>query len=449
MPEATLAEPSTVLVPALDLTVVIPAWNEADNLRGLLPRLESVLAEIGVKSEVLIVDKGSDDGTAAVAAGLGARVVRQTEPGLGGALRTGFALARGRFVCTMDADLQHDPHYLTAMWASRERAEVVIASRWMPGGRADMPLYRHVLSQVLNRVYARVLRIALWDLSTNYRLYRHDALETIQFEGENFDVQEDLLVRLINGGWDVIEVPQYHHQRLGGRSHVQLGRLAIAYARALVRLWRLRAAPEAADGEWRAYQSWNPARRWLEHRRVRFLRRGPRVNGPCLYVNCGSDPLLGMLPQAVGVDVRLNRLRWARREGRPLVRASLAALPFPTASFELVVWSESRDRLADAERPLDELIRLLAPGGRLRLRVVHIGRAALLRALREQGLRIESARWLFGSEWVVSARKPADDSGTVAGSPLARPSSGRQNSRHRSPAPWREESLPQDAASAP
>jgi dolichol-phosphate mannosyltransferase len=448
MPEATVPGAAGILTPALDLSVVLPAWNEADNLKALLPRLDSVLAGLGIRYEVVVVDKGSPDGTAGVAAGLGARVVRQTEPGFGGALRAGFNLARGRFICTMDADLQHDPHHLADLWASRERAAVVIASRWMRGGRAEMPFIRHVLSRLLNRVYGLVLRIPVSDLSTNFRLYRHDALQTIHFEGEDFDVQEDLLVRLINAGWDVIEVPQYHHIRLGGQSHVRLGPLAVAYLRALLRLWRLRAAPEAADRDWLAYRSWNPARAWFEHRRVRLLRRMQKVADRSLYVNCGSDPLLRMLPAAVGVDGRLNRLRWARRAGRPLVRASLAALPFRDAEFDLVVWSETRDRLADTEHPLDELIRVLAPGGCLALRVVHLGRGALTAALRERGLHIESTRWLFASQWVVSARKPADDSERASGSPPAPPSSGQQNSRRRSQGPWPGESQPRDAASA-
>jgi dolichol-phosphate mannosyltransferase len=422
MPEAVLSAAPAVLAAALDLTVVLPAWNEADNLRVLLPQLRSVLAEIGPRTEILVVDKGSQDGTAAVAAGLGARVVRQTEPGLGGALRTGFAVARGRFICTMDADLQHDPQHLVAMWASRERAAVVIASRWTRGGRADMPLYRRLLSLLLNGVYSLVLGIPLTDLSTNFRLYRRDALQSVRFEGENYDVQQDLLVRLVNAGWDMVEVPQYHRRRLGGESHVQLLRFAIGYARTLVRLWRLRVA---------------------------LLRATPAVRGECLYINCGSDPLLGMLPGAVGVDARMNRLRWARREGRALVRASLAALPFPDASFDAVVWSESRDRLADTERPLDELARVLAPGGSLILRVVHLGHRALVEALQAHGLAVESTRWLFGTQRVVRARKAAAGSGRAAGSAPARGSSGRQNSRHRSPGPSLEETQPLDGASAP
>lgn len=448
MPEASLPEPTTVLAPALDLTVVLPAWNEAENLRALLPQLQAVLGRLGARAEVLVVDKGSEDGTAAVAAGLGARVVRQAEPGLGGALRTGFGQARGRFICTMDADLQHDPHHLADMWSRREQAAVVIASRWMPGGRADMPFYRRILSLLLNRVYALVLDIPVADLSTNFRLYRRQALHSVRFEGENFDVQEDLLVRLVNAGWDITEVPQYHHRRRGGESHVQLLRFAIGYARTLIRLSRVRRAPEAADGEWRAWHSWNPARRWLEHRRVALLRRTPAATSRALYVNCGSDPLLRTLPNAVGVDARMNRLRWARRQGRPVVRASLAGLPFADATFDLVVWSESHDRLADADHPLDELIRVLMPGGRLNLRVVHVGRAALVRALGDHGMSIESTRWLFGSQWVVSARKRAGELGTGGGSLPARASSGPRNTRRHSRGPLPEESRPLDDASA-
>ena len=455
MPEATLAAPSTVVTPAVDLTVLIPTWNEADNVRALLPRLKTVLAELGRSYEILVVDKGSDDGTAAAAAGLGARVVRQTEPGLGGALRMGFAAARGRFICTMDADLQHDPHHLVEMWPLREHGDVVIASRWMRGGRADMPVSRRILSRVLNLVYGLVLRIPASDLSTNYKLYRRAALDSIQFEGENYDVQEDLLVRLINAGWQLAEVPQYHHRRLGGESHVRLWRFAVAYARTLLRLWRVRNAPEAADGEWRAFHSLNPVRWLLERRRVALLRTPPPPlpDGEgtilrSLYINCGSDPLLSRLPYAVGVDGRLNRLRWARREGRPLVRASLAALPFPDSAFELVVWSESRDHLADADHPLDELVRVLAPAGRMNLRVVHMGRRALVEALQAHGLVVESGRWLVGTQWVVSARKPEAGSQTARGFVPARASSGPRNNRHRSRGPSPEGTRRRDDASA-
>src|SRR3989442_9317289 len=98
MPEAVLSEAPAVLTAALDLSVVLPAWNEADNLRVLLPQLRSVLAGGGARAEILGVEHSSHDGTAPVAAGLGAPGVPQTQARPGGAPRTGFSLARGRVI---------------------------------------------------------------------------------------------------------------------------------------------------------------------------------------------------------------------------------------------------------------------------------------------------------------------------------------------------------------
>src|SRR3954465_3925713 len=89
----------------LDLTVLLPVLNERDNLAALLPRLAAVLRRIDCTSEVLVVDGGSGDGTVELARSLGARVLVQTSPGYGGALREGFAAANGRYIVTSDADL--------------------------------------------------------------------------------------------------------------------------------------------------------------------------------------------------------------------------------------------------------------------------------------------------------------------------------------------------------
>src|SRR5271169_5431980 len=86
-----------------ELTIVIPAIDEQENLELLLPALWDVLKSMGIQAEIVVVDGGSTDGTEGAALGRGARVVRQTEQGYGGALLAGFAAARSHFVLTMDA----------------------------------------------------------------------------------------------------------------------------------------------------------------------------------------------------------------------------------------------------------------------------------------------------------------------------------------------------------
>src|SRR5437588_6403231 len=142
-----------------DLAVVIPAWNERENIELLLPALKEMIADLGLTAEIIVADGGSRDGTADAAQRRGARVVVQQERGYGGALLAGFAASSAPYIVTMDADLSHRPMFLEEMWRRRNEAEVLIASRYVEGGRADMGILRRLLSQVVNRIYRRALSL--------------------------------------------------------------------------------------------------------------------------------------------------------------------------------------------------------------------------------------------------------------------------------------------------
>src|SRR5205814_10112021 len=144
-----------------DLSIVIPALNEAENLRLLLPLIREVIGELGVRAEIIVVDGGSSDDSKSVVTQLNARFVEQTERGYGGALLAGFAAASAPYIATMDADLSHPPVFLKDFWQQRDQADLLVASRYVPGGRADMAAGRRVLSYILNRTYAAVLRLNL------------------------------------------------------------------------------------------------------------------------------------------------------------------------------------------------------------------------------------------------------------------------------------------------
>src|SRR5512140_1233364 len=134
---------------SIDLSIVLPVLNERDNVASLLPRLDQVLRELGCATEVVVVDGGSRDGTADLARSLGARVIVQSAPGYGGALREGFRAAAGQYIVTLDADLSHEPDFIAKLWRAREHADIVIASRYVKGGVAYMPLHRLLLSRIL------------------------------------------------------------------------------------------------------------------------------------------------------------------------------------------------------------------------------------------------------------------------------------------------------------
>ena len=125
-----------------DLTVLIPALNERENLELLLPALKEVVQGLGITAEILVVDGGSRDGTRQAAEARGARVIEQRERGFGGAYLAGFAAARAPWIVTMDADLSHRPVFLEQFWKRRHEAEVLVASRYVEGGRAEMSGFR-------------------------------------------------------------------------------------------------------------------------------------------------------------------------------------------------------------------------------------------------------------------------------------------------------------------
>lgn len=224
----------------VEVAILIPAWNEGTNLESLLPAVHEVLRGLDVDAEIIVIDGGSRDRTRSIAEAQGALVVMQQEPGYGGALLAGFASTSARYIVTMDADLSHRPIFIEEFWKRREEAEVLIASRYVGGGKAEMSRFRWFLSMLLNRTYSRLLALPLRDLSSGFRMYRRDVLTRLEPVARDFDFLEEVLILVYNQGWRVIEIPFHYMPRGAGRSHAKLFRFGWAYSKTLWRMWRLR-----------------------------------------------------------------------------------------------------------------------------------------------------------------------------------------------------------------
>ncbi len=227
---------------------VIPTYNEAGNL----PTLVSALFSQDIPHlNILIVDDNSPDGTGDVAEKLSVEypaqisvLHRQRKEGLGRAYIQGFrsALDQGADVIgMMDADLSHPPERLPAMLAALEEADVVIGSRYVPGGSldTDWPFWRKALSGFGNAYARTILALPIRDTTGGYRLWRRSALETIPFEdsrssGYVFIVELAYMAKL--SGLTFAEVPIYFAERTYGDSKMSLRiQLEAAY-----RVWQLR-----------------------------------------------------------------------------------------------------------------------------------------------------------------------------------------------------------------
>lgn len=420
---------------AVDLTILVPVLNERENVAELLPRLDGVLRQLGCSTEVLIVDGGSNDGTAEVARTLGARVLLQRSPGYGGALREGFAAASGRHVLTIDADLSHDPDFIGKLWRARQSADIVIASRYVKAGVAYMPFHRKILSRVLNRFFAIGLGLPVRDMSSGFRLYRASVLAGMNLEGKNFDVLEEILVKAYAAGWNVLEIPFTYYPRDHGSSHARIFRFGLSLLRAFGRLWPLRNSIESADYDERAFYSKIPLQRYWQRRRHRIITNFARGGGRVLDIGCGSSVILQSLNNAVGLDVLQNKLRYMRRYEVPLVRASITALPFADASFDCVVCSQVIEHIPADPAIFTEFVRALRPGGLLILgtpdyatigwrvieplygffapggykdeHITHYTKTSLTELAQQYGFELIDYAYVFRSELVLALRKPA------------------------------------------
>lgn len=228
-----------------DLSIVLPALNEEGSLRLVLPRLKAAFKALGVTGEIIVVNGKSTDKTAEVAAAEGARVLAQQGRGFGAALREGLCAATAPWVCVVDADGSHPPEIIERLWAKRNEADLVIASRYVPGGDAVMDLTRQILSRSLNIVARLVLSLPVKDSSGGFRLYRSEFARKAAAlsDAPNFTVQQELLVGVLRHGGRVIEVPFRYEPRLDGVSKASATALAPAYLRMLAKLRAERRRP--------------------------------------------------------------------------------------------------------------------------------------------------------------------------------------------------------------
>jgi len=207
--------------------VVIPTYNEADNIRVIINRLRVAVPAV----DALIADDNSPDGTGAIADELARSdeqvhvMHRPAKRGLGAAYLAGFAWAAERgydAVVEMDADGSHRPEELALLLKALGTADVVIGSRWVRGGRViDWPLHRLVLSRGAN-VYTRVaLGMPVKDATGGYRAFRMTALDKLDVEtvaSQGYCFQIDLAWRAYRNGLRVVEVPIVFAERERGAS---------------------------------------------------------------------------------------------------------------------------------------------------------------------------------------------------------------------------------------
>lgn len=213
--------------PLTSVCVLIPTYNERDSL----PHVVRQVREVDPRADILVLDDNSPDGT-----GLLADEIAQADPqvhvlhrpakeGLGRAYLAGFewAVARGYdAVVEMDADGSHRPEHLPALLAAAQDADLVIGSRYVPGGEVvNWPAHRKLLSRAANQYTRMMLGMPVRDATAGYRVYRTSALPLLgldRVQSQGYCFQVDLTWKAILAGLDVVEVPIVFVERRVGAS---------------------------------------------------------------------------------------------------------------------------------------------------------------------------------------------------------------------------------------
>ncbi len=229
------------------VVMVVPTYDEADNIAWVVGRLRAAQPDV----DVLVVDDNSPDGTGALADELAAAdaavhvLHRAGKAGLGAAYLAGFAWALEAgydVVGEMDADGSHQPEQLHRLLDALGGADLVIGSRWVPGGSVvNWPLRREALSRGGNLYVRMLLGISIRDATAGYRVFRRSALEKIDLssvESTGYVFQTDLVTRCLRAGLTVREVPIEFVERVRGDSKMS-GAVATESLRRITR-WGLR-----------------------------------------------------------------------------------------------------------------------------------------------------------------------------------------------------------------
>lgn len=228
----------------LRATLILPTYNERENLPSLVAAIQALPATI----HIIVVDDNSPDGTGALADELAACspsievIHRPGKQGLGTAYAAGFrrAISAGAdLLLTMDADFSHDPQYLPAILQASSRYDLVIGSRYVPGGGVrDWPRHRQALSWGANTLAHIVLGLHARDCTAGFRCYRRQVLETVDpasIRASGYSYLIEMLYRCERAGFQVGEVPIIFADRQLGQSKISRGEILKA-GRTVLRL---------------------------------------------------------------------------------------------------------------------------------------------------------------------------------------------------------------------
>ncbi len=232
-----------------ELSVVLPTYNERQNIEILIPRIEDVFKRRGIDGEILVVDDSSPDGTAGAALELNKKygnirvLVRKVKEGPGTATREGYNNCNSKFLLSMDSDLAFDPETIP-MFLDKLRGGygLVVGSRHAKGGGYEKlhkkTWIKGTISKLGNIFTQFVVGIPITDFSINYRAISRKAWESITTHETHNSFFLEMIIKAKKAGWKITEVPVTFKDRIYGESKLALGVQPLVFLRKVLK-WRL------------------------------------------------------------------------------------------------------------------------------------------------------------------------------------------------------------------
>jgi glycosyltransferase involved in cell wall biosynthesis len=350
------------------ISIIIPTLNEEENIEKLLQYIKNILSNQTTKYdyEIIVVDGGSKDNTQTKALKGGAIVIQQKKPGYGGALKEGFDYAKGDIVLTMDADFSHDPIFIESLLSCRHEAELIIASRYIDGGRADVSLLRKILSIVLNKVFTVILELPYKDISSGFRLYNKKIFREINLTSQGYEILEEIIIKIHANAWSVLEIPFHYYPRKSGKSHVKFFKFGISYLKSLFKMWQIRNSLFSADYEDKAYHSNIPLQRYWQKKKyldiINFLETDP---ARILNIGYSVSKFSLNFPNTICYDFVVKKLRYLKNMNLPVVAGNMDQIPFRDKEFDIVICSSILEHIPENKFDFGEINRILKDGGYL------------------------------------------------------------------------------------
>ncbi len=224
------------------LSIILPTYNEKDNLPVLVKKIGNACTKSGIKYEIIVVDDNSPDGTGHLADTIARQdshvkvVHREGKLGLGSAVMDGSRASRGGYICVMDADLQHDPEDIPKLYKAAKYSNIVIGSRYVRGGRNELGTIRTAISLGASLLARLLLGIDVKDPESGFAVIKKSVFESARLNPMGFKIVLELMYK---SGEKVKEIPITLKKRVHGETKLGPGEI-VNYLILLLRLRSLK-----------------------------------------------------------------------------------------------------------------------------------------------------------------------------------------------------------------